>query len=92
MTSHSITSEPDNSKKNMSSCPNGKVVYTSEAKARGMQKVLLEKKEQKLTPYKCSLGNHWHLTHSSDRERRRDHRTRDREKRRAERIAEKAKK
>ena len=72
-------------------CPSGKIVYTSEAKARAASETLLEKKEWHTKFYKCEVGNHWHLTHSDSDERRRDRRQKKRRERKAIRIAAKEK-
>lgn len=70
-------------------CPSGKIIYTSEAKARVASESLFAKKEWHTKIYKCDLGRHWHLTHSDADERRRDRKQKRRRERKVIRIAEK---
>jgi len=72
-------------------CPSGKIVYFSEAKAKVAKEIILEKKDMNLRPYKCDLGNHWHLTHVNKQEKRKDHRAMRRRDAKTKRLAKKEK-
>lgn len=70
-------------------CPSGKIIYFSEAKAKIAKDSILEKKEMNLKPYRCDLGNHWHLTHVNKHEKRKDHRAMRRRDAKAKRVKDK---